>query len=90
MNLGVLERMTPQVARATRHWSPVFGQRKADSGKIRMSTDPRELNSTREKPPGFKTDNWQTVEQCLALNPQLQWRAVVDLANFFPQRPAEG
>jgi len=33
--------------------------------------------------PKFKTDNWQTVGECLSLNPQLTWGAVVDLSNFF-------
>jgi len=37
--LGVIRRMSPQATQMTRHWSTVFGPRKADSGKIRMITD---------------------------------------------------
>ena len=85
LQLGVIHRIDPPVAQQTRHWSPVFGRKKADSTKIRMITDLRKLNSVWRKPPTFKSDNWQTVGECLALNPQLTWAVVVDLSNFFFQ-----
>jgi len=56
-NQGVLERTFPQVAQATRRWSPGFGRLKADSGQIRTNTYLRELNTAWEKRPTFKTDN---------------------------------
>jgi len=43
--LGVLRRTSLLETQSTRHWSLVFGRRKADSGKIRMMTDLRQLNS---------------------------------------------
>jgi len=45
LTLGVLRRMSSQETQTTRLWSPVSGQRKAESGKIRMITDLRHLNS---------------------------------------------
>jgi len=48
-----------------------------------MITDLLQLNSAWIQPPKFKTDNWQTVGECLCLNPHLTWGAVVDLSNFF-------
>jgi len=75
--------MSQPETQSTRHWSPVFGRRKADSGKIRMITDLRQINSSWVQPPEFKTENWQTVGECLSLNPHLTWGAVVDLSNFF-------
>jgi len=68
---------------SNRHCSLVFGRRRADSLKIRMSTDLRELHSAWVQPPKTKIDNWQTVEECLSLSPHLTWMAVVDLSNFF-------
>jgi len=75
--------MSQPDAQSTRHWAPVFGRRKAYSGKFRMITDLRQLNSAWVQPPKFKTDNWHTVGECLSLNPHLTWGAVVDLSNFF-------
>jgi len=43
--LGVLRMMSQQKAQTTRHWSPVFGRRKADSGKLRVITDLRQQKS---------------------------------------------
>jgi len=81
--LGVLRRMSQPETQLTWHWAPVFGRRKVDSGKIRMITHLRQLNSAWAQPPKFKTDNWQTVGECPSLNPHLTWGAVVDLSNFF-------
>jgi len=75
--------MSPQETQKNRHWSPVSGRRKAESGKIRMITDLRQLNSAWVQPRKFKTDNFQTVGECLCLNPHLTWGAVVDLSKFF-------
>jgi len=75
--------MSQPETQSTRHWAPILGRRKSDSGKNRIITDLRQLNSARAQPPKFKTDNWQTVVDCLSLNPHLTWGAVVDLSNFF-------
>jgi len=48
-----------------------------------MITDLRQLNSSWVQPPKFKTDSWQTVGECLSLNPHFGWGAVVDPSNFF-------
>jgi len=80
---GVLRRMSQPDTQSTRRWSPVFSPRKAGIGKNLMITDLRQWNSAWFKPPNFKTSNWQTVGECMSLNPHLTWGAVVDLSNFF-------
>jgi len=81
--LGALRRMTQQETQTNRHWSPVFGGRKTDSGKVQMISVLRQLNFAWVQPFRFKTDNFRTVGACL--NPHLTWGAVVDLSNFFFQ-----
>jgi len=81
--LSVLRRMNKPETQSTRHWALVFGRRKSDSGKIRMITDLRQLNSAWAQPPKFKTDNRQTVGDCLSFNTHLTWGAMVDLSNSF-------
>jgi len=83
LGLRVLRRMIKQEAQKTKHCSPVFGRRKAGSGKIRTITDLRQLNSAWVQTPKLKSEHWQTVGECLSLNPQLTWGAALDLFNFF-------
>jgi len=81
--MGILRRMSQPEPQSTRHWSPSFRRCKAYSGKTRMIIVLRQLSSAWVQPPKFKTDNWQTVGECLSLDPHLTWGAVVDLLNFF-------
>jgi len=75
--------MSHQETQSIRHCSPLFARRQADSGKIRKIADLIQLNPAVVQTPRFKTDKLQIVGECLPLNPQMTWGAVVDLSNFF-------
>lgn len=82
LTMGVPRRMTKHVTQETRHFSPMFAQRKADRGKIRMMNNLRQFSPAWEKTPKSKTANWQTVGESLPLIPLLQRRILVELLSF--------